>query len=210
VNVATNVTWDITLSQQDYDAVTGGKVGPSIPLFSGPVTAIAGEAGVDVAAVDNDGMTHAFTYTAVPESGPAQVCSQTGYWTNPAGASLGPVAQNPGAKPNAAPLPTGTVEADRGTTQVLVEFNEPLDPASVPVASRFSVTGKNGAGANFNRPVTGVQISDNILILSFTAALPNAGTVQVGYTKPLTGNVLRDPDLLPVANFTTNPPVPIT
>jgi hypothetical protein len=73
------------------------------------------------------------------------------------------------------------------------------------------VTGTNGRrGANFNYPVTGVQIVDNILILSFTAALPNARTVRVGYTKPLTGDVLRDPDLLPVANFTTNPPIPIT
>ena len=35
------------------------------------------------------------------------------------------------------------------------------------------------------------------------------GTVQVSYTKPLAGSVLRDPDLLPAANFTT-PAAPIT
>jgi hypothetical protein len=50
--------------------------------------------------------------------------------------------------------------------------------------------------------VNSVSISDNILILGLTAALRNAGTVQVGYTKPLTDAVLRDPDLLPVVNFT--------
>ncbi len=199
------MTWAITLSQQDYDAVTGGRVGPSIPLFSGPVTAIAGEAGVDVAAVDNDGMTHAFSYTAVPDSGPSQTCAQTGYWTNPAGASLGPVAQNPGGKPNTAPLQTGTIEADRGTSQVLVEFNEPLDPGSVPVSSRFAISGKNGNGANYTRTVSSVAITDNLLTLGLTAALPNAGTIQIAYSKPLTGAVLRDPDLLPVASFTIAP-----
>ena len=41
------------------------------------------------------------------------------------------------------------------------------------------------------------------------AAPPNAGTVQVGYAKPLAGPVLRDPDLLPVVNFTISPQ-PIT
>jgi len=41
------------------------------------------------------------------------------------------------------------------------------------------------------------------------AALPNAGTVQVGYAKPLAGPVLRDPDLLPVVNLTISPQ-PIT
>jgi len=102
-------------------------------------------------------------------------------------------------------VPTGTIEADRGTSQVLVEFNEPLDATSVPVASRFTITGRNGAGANFTRTVNSVSITDNILILGLTAALPNAGTVQVGYAKPLTGAVLRDPDLLPVVTFTTSP-----
>ena len=141
----------------------------------------------------------------VATDGTGQSCAQTGYWTNPAGASPGPVPQNPGSKPNTAPVPTGTIEADRGTSQVLVEFNEPLDATSVPVASRFTITGRNGAGANFTRTVNSVSITDNILILGLTAALPNAGTVQVGYAKPLTGAVLRDPDLLPVVTFTISP-----
>src|SRR6185312_4545628 len=170
----------------------GGKVGPVIPLFSGAASAVAGEAGIGIAAVDNDGMTHGFSYTATDGT---QVCSQTGYWTNPAGALPGPVAGNPASKPNTAPFPTGNIEADRGTSQVLVEFNEPLDATSIPVTTRFTVSGKNGAGANFTRAVSSVQVSDNVLILNLAAALPAAGTVQVSYTKPLTGAVLRDPDL---------------
>ena len=67
------------------------------------------------------------------------------------------------------------------------------------------MSGKNGAGANFTRAVSSVQVSDNVLILNLAAALPAAGTVQVSYTKPLTGAVLRDPDLSNVANFTTTP-----
>jgi hypothetical protein len=205
VNLATNATWDVTLTQQDHDAVTGGKVGPEILLFSGPVTAVADEAGVDVPAVDNDGMTHGFSYTAVQEGTTSPVCAQTGYWTNPAGPNPGPVAQNPGSKPNTAPVPTGTVEADAGTNQVLVEFNEPLDPTAVAVPSRFAVSGKNGAGVNFTRAVSSVSIdpaNPTILTLTLAANLPAAGTVQVQYTRPLTGASLQDPDGLKAANFT--------
>jgi hypothetical protein len=72
------------------------------------------------------------------------------------------------------------------------------------------VTGTDGRRGRSSTARSPECIVDNILILSFAAALPNAGTVRVGCTKALTGNVLRDPDLLPVANFTTNPPIPIT
>ena len=88
---------------------------------------------------------------------------------------------------------------------MLVEFNEPLDPGSVPVSSRFAISGKNGNGANYTRTVSSVAITDNLLTLGLTAALPNAGTIQIAYSKPLTGAVLRDPDLLPVASFTIAP-----
>ena len=45
-----------------------------------------------------------------------------------------------------------------------------------PRAADVTVTGKNGAGANFTRTVNSVAITDNILTLGLTAALPNAGT----------------------------------
>ena len=83
-------------------------------------------------------------------------------------------------------------------------FNDMLDAESVPAATAFTV--RSGAGATID--VRGVRISGNSVILTLGSASAAAGsgvregeTITVSYTKPASGNVIRDDAGLELESF---------
>ena len=85
--------------------------------------------------------------------------------------------------------PTLLSTSASGTSVELV-FNEPLDTGSVPASSAFAVT--VGGTAATLATSDGVSISGSTVTLTLATATTATDSVTVAYTKPDTGNKLRD------------------
>lgn len=187
-------TWNLAATEQDYGAVTGGRLGDPISMTPNPLPPLAFstvEGGFSTTAdvVNTAGRTHGFSYTATRTSGNPITCTNEGFWTNPGGTSAGPTAENPASRPDSAPALTGATEADTGTDEVQVQYDqELLDTAQgTPATSRFAVT-VDGVG----RTVTGVSVIDDsppdqaVVDVAFDGAALTAGqTVTLQYRQPL-------------------------
>jgi hypothetical protein len=204
--------WSIQITRQEYGAVTGGRIGNPVdetanfpPLVFSPA---AGGFASDGGTVTNTaGFTHQISYTATRTSPTPLTCSNTGFWTNPGGASDGPTAENPTARPDAAPLFTGESEADAGTNDVLLLMDQEMQagPAGIPATNRFAIR-VNGVA----RAVTAVQVINDdppnqaVLDLTFDGLpLVSGDALTVQYSRPLIGNqaALQDLEGLKTANF---------
>jgi hypothetical protein len=210
--------WSLTATQQEYGALTGGRVGSPINLTPNPLPPLAfspAEGGFTTTAdIDNtDNTTHGFSYVATRTSPTPLTCASQGFWTNPAGASEGPTAQNPTARPDAAPVFANESEADVGTNDALLLMDQEMLATGLGIApaNRFTVR-VNGVA----RTSTVVQIFNdsppNQAVLDVTfSGLPIASTdtVTVQYAKPVgnAGAQLQDLEALKTASFG---PVPIT
>ncbi|WP_027943334.1 SwmB domain-containing protein [Amycolatopsis taiwanensis] len=207
-----NEVWTLTAQQQDYNAVTGGREGNPVDIVPNPMPTLAfslAEGGFTTTAnfTDTSGLTHGYSYTATRTSPTPLTCTTQGFWTTPAN-TPGPVAPpNPIGRPDTPPALTGATEADSGSNDVLLQFDqEMLDTAQgIPAASRFQIL-VNGVA----RTVTGVQVvndsppADAVVDVTFDgAALASGQTVSVTYRKPLSANQaqLQDIDGNTVANF---------
>jgi hypothetical protein len=205
-------TWSVTVIQQDFGAATGGRIGNPVDVTATFPPLVFDPAGggfvIDGGIVTNTaGLTHEISYTATRTLPSPRTCTNFGFWTNPGGASDGPVAGNPGTRPDAAPLYTGESEADSGTNDALLLMDQEMQagPAGIPAANRFQVL-VNGVA----RTVTAVQIFNDdppnqaILDLTFGGlAIASTDTVTVRYTRPLIASqaALQDLEALKTASF---------
>ena len=203
--------WNLTAQEQEYSAVTGGRLGNPVDLVPNPLPPLAfspveGGFSTTMNFADTAGFTHGFSYTATRTSPTPLTCTSQGFWTHPANVA-GPTAQNPTAKPDTAPALTGATEADSGTNDVLLQFDQEMlaTAQGIPANNRFSVL-VDGVAHN----VTGVQVSndsppaDAIVDVTFDgAALTTGQTVAVTYRKQLTASLpqLQDLDGLQTASF---------
>jgi hypothetical protein len=204
--------WTITVTEQNYGVVTGGRVGNPIDLIGSgtlpPPTFNSAEGGFSTEGnvPNTSDVTHGFSYVATRTSPTPITCTNTGYWTTPSG-SEGPTTQNPSGKPDTAPALTGATEADAGANDVALQFDQEMltTAQGTPDTSRFSVTVDGVA-----RTVTGVSITDDspplqaIADITFDGApLITGQTVAVLYRQPLTSGTpaLQDMDSLPTASF---------
>jgi hypothetical protein len=155
---------------------------------------------------------HEISYTATRTAPTPRTCTNFGFWTNPGGASDGPVAGNPTTRPDAAPLYTGESEADVGTNDALLLMDQEMQAgaAGIPAGNCFQVLVDGAA-----RTVTAVQILNDdppnqaIVDLTFDGlAVTSTDTVTVRYSRPLisTQAALQDLEALKTASFG---PVPI-
>jgi len=195
--------WSLSASDQQYGAVTGGRQGDPVNLVPNPLPQPvydAAEGGfvssADIANTDN--ATTGISYTATRTSPSPITCTNPAFWTNPAGSGFGPPSQNPTGRPDSPPLFNTLSEADAGTSDVLLQFDqEMLDSGlGIPATNRFAVTVDGTA-----RAVTAVAVINdsppNLAILDLTfdgAALTSGQSVTVRYTRPLTSGTasLRD------------------
>ncbi len=207
-----NEVWSLTATRQEYNPVTGGRVGAPINLVPTPVPPLAfspAEGGFTTTAnfTDTPGATHGFSYVATRTAPTPETCVSQGFWTNPGNGVVGPVAQNPVGKPDTAPAPTGNNEALHGSDVVQMQFDQEMLATAQgdPAANRFSVT-VNGVA----RAVVGVSITDdnppNKAVANLTlagAVLGAAANVQVTYHPPLnnTDPQFQDLDGLDTVGF---------
>lgn len=207
--------WTLDAIEQDYDPVNGGRIGSPVTLTPTILPALAFstvEGGFtttgDVA--NTSGRTHGFSYTATRVSPTSVTCISAGYWTNP-GPTPGPTAENPNGRPDTAPVLTGATEADAGTNDVAMQFDQEMlsTTAGVPVASRFTVTVDGVA-----RTVSTVAVADDVPPLKAVVDLTLSGdplvagsSVAVTYHQPLTSS---DPQLQDLENLATKGFGPIT
>ncbi|HKN99237.1 MAG TPA: SwmB domain-containing protein [Pseudonocardiaceae bacterium] len=203
--------WSISVTEQEYGAVTGGRIGnPTDMMASGilpPLTYNSVEGGFATEGnfTNTSGFTHGFSYTATRTSPTPLTCTNQGFWTAPSGSS-GPTAQNPTGRPDTPPALTGATEADSGSNSVLLQFDQEMlaTAAGTPGNTQFSVT-VDGVVRN----VTGVAVTDDsppqdaIVSISFDGAALTAGqTVAVQYRQSLTsGTNLQDLEGLKTAGF---------
>jgi hypothetical protein len=204
--------WNLSVQQQDYSAVNGGRLGSPVNLVPNPLPPLAfnaAEGGFTTTAnIDNiDGLTHGFSYTATRSSPTALTCTNAGFWTNPGGAGDGPTSQNPTGRPDTAPAYANESEADVGTNDALILMDQEMlaTGLGIPPANRFTVK-VNGVA----RTATAVQIFNdsppNQAIVDVTfSGLPIASTdtVTLQYSKPLgnAGAQLQDLEALKTASF---------
>lgn len=207
-----NEVWSLTSTEQSYDAVTGGRIGAPVNLVPTLLPNLAfspAEGGFTTTAnFDNgDALTHGFTYTATRTSPSPLTCTNTAYWTNPAGASEGPAAQNPTGRPDTAPAFANESEGDVGSNDALLLMDQEMlaTGLGLPPASRFTVK-VNGVA----RTATAVSITNDdppagaIIDVTFNGLPIAAGnTVTVQYSKPLgnTAAQLQDLEALKTASF---------
>lgn len=203
--------WTLTATEQDYDAVTGGRIGNPVDLVPNeiPVPVFStSEGGFDSDGdiTDTSGVTHGISYTATRTTPTPLTCTNTGYWTSPAG-SAGPTAENPSSRPDTAPALTGATEADSGANDVAVQFDQEMlsTAQGMPATSRFAVT-VDGTSRN----VTAVSVVDDspplhaLVDVTFDGAPLVAGqTVTLQYRQPLTASdpALQDLEGLETASF---------
>lgn len=204
--------WSLSAQQQEYGPVTGGREGNPINLVPSPLPPLAfspAEGGFTTTAnfTDTPGFTHGWSYVATRTSPTPLTCANQGFWTNPGNGQAEPVASNPVGKPDTAPALTGATEADSGTTDALLQFDQEMltGAQGTPDVSRFQVT-VNGVA----RTVTAVSVVDDVppadavVDVTFSgAALVSGQTVSVLYRKPLTSTLpqLQDLDGLETAGF---------
>ena len=204
--------WNLTATEQNYGALTGGRLGSPVNLVPNPLPPLAfspAEGGFTTTAdIDNtDNLTHGFSYVATRTSPTPLTCHAEGFWTNPAGTDFGPAAQNPTARPDSAPVFANESEADVGTNDALVLMDQEMlaTGLGIPAANRFTVR-VNGVA----RTATAVQIfnddpPDQAIVDVTFGGLPIASTdtVTLQYSKPL-GNTtaqLQDLEALKTASF---------
>lgn len=204
--------WNISVTEQDFGAVTGGRIGDPVDLIASgtlpPPTFSTTEGGFSTEGdvTNTSGFTHGFSYVATRTSPTPLTCTNTGFWTAPAG-SDGPTAENPSGKPDTAPALTGTTEADTGANDVRLRFDQEMltTAQGTPDTGQFSVTVDGVA-----RTATGVAISDDSPPLDATVDITFDGTplaagqtVTVLYRQSLTSGApaLQDLDGLLTANF---------
>jgi hypothetical protein len=204
--------WSFSATQQDFGAVTGGRLGDPISLTPGvlpPLAFNSAEGGFatagDVANTDN--LTQGISYTATRSSPTALTCTNKGFWTNPSGTSFGPAAQNPTGRPDSPPAFNGESEVDVGTNDALLLMDQEMldNGLGIPANNRFTVKVDGIA-----RIVTAVQIVNDsppdqaLLDLTFDgAAITSGQTVTVQYARPITSGSasLRDLEGLQTASF---------
>jgi hypothetical protein len=204
--------WSLSATQQNFGAVTGGRLGNPINLSPGVLPPLAfnpAEGGFvtagDVANTDN--LTHEISYTATRSAPTPNTCTNKGFWTNPSGTGTGPAAQNPGGRPDSPPAFNGESEVDVGTNEALLLMDQEMldNGLGVPANNRFTVKVDGIA-----RIVTAVQIVNDsppdlaLLDLTFDgAAITSGQTVTVQYARPITSGSasLRDLESLPTASF---------
>jgi hypothetical protein len=207
-----NEVWSFTSQQQEYNPVTGGRIGAPINLVPSPVPPLAfspAERGFTTTAnfTDTPGFTHGFSYVATRTAPTPETCVNQGFFTNPGNGVAGPVPSNPVGKPDTAPVPTGNNEAQRGTHLVQIQFDQEMLATAQgdPATNRFSVT-VNGVA----RAVTGVSVADDNPPSRAVANLTLAGAVlginanvQVTYHPPLnnTDPQFQDLDGLDAVGF---------
>ena len=92
------------------------------------------------------------------------------------------------------------LSASASGTTLTLQFDEPLNPASVPATGAFAVTMSPGSVAN---GVTGVAISGSQLTLTLGTAVSGFQSASVVYTQPGT-NPIKDPAGNLTASFTKN------
>ena len=210
--------WSLTATQQEYGAVTGGRLGSPINLVPTPLPPLGflpAEGGFSTTAnfYIPDNLTQGFSYVATRTSPTPLTCTNQGFWTNPPGADGGPAAQNPAARPDTAPAFANESEADVGTNDALVLMDQEMlaTGLGIPAANRFAVT-VNGVA----RTSTVVQIFNDdppnqaVLDVTFSGLPIAAGdTVTFRYAKPVgnAGAQLQDLEALKTASFG---PIPIT
>jgi len=209
--------WSLTATQQDYGAVTGGRLGSPINLVPNPLPPLAfsaAEGGFNTAGnvANTDNLTHGISYTATRSSPTPNTCTNKGFWTNPAGASTGPAPQNPSGRPDAAPAFANESEADVGTNDALVLMDQEMlaTGLGIPANNRFIVR-VNGVA----RTSTAVQIFNDdppnqaTVDVTFDGVpIASTDTVTFQYAKPL-GNAtaqLQDLEANKTASFG---PVPL-
>jgi hypothetical protein len=204
--------WSLTATQQDYNAVTGGRIGAPISLTPNPLPPLAfssSEGGFTTTGEvpNTGGVTLGFSYTATRTSPAPLTCTNQAYWTNPSDGAVGPIAANPTGRPDTAPVLTGASEADAGTNDTLIQFDqEMLDTAQgTPAGSRFVVTVDGAA-----RTATAVTIIndsppfDAVVDVTFDGAPLTAGqTVTLQYRQPVINSqpALQDMESLQTAGF---------
>jgi hypothetical protein len=205
--------WNVTVIQQDYGAVTGGRIGNPVDVTATfpPLVFSAADGGftIDGGIVTNSpGLTHQISYTAVRTSPSPRTCTNdAGYWTNPGGAAGdGPVSGNPTTRPDAPPLFANASEADVGSPDVLLLMDQEMlaTGLGIPATNRFTVRVNGVAQA-----VTAVQIFNDdppnqaVLDLTLGAAVPAGATVTAQYSRPLvsTQAALQDLESLKTASF---------
>jgi hypothetical protein len=195
--------WNLSATGQLYGAVTGGRQGNPIDLVPSPLPPLvftAAEGGFTTSAdiPNGDNITTGISYAATRTSPAPATCTNQAFWTNPFGAGTGPAAQNPTARPDSPPLFTGESEADAGTSDVLLQFDQEMldNGLGIPADDRFAVTVDGVA-----RAVTGVAVTDDdppdLAVLDLTvdgAALASGQSVTVRYIRPITSGsaTLRD------------------
>jgi hypothetical protein len=195
--------WNLSATEQLYGAATGGRQGNPINLVPSPLPPLvftAAEGGFTTSAdiPNTDNATTGISYTATRSSPSPVTCTNSAFWTNPAGSSTGPAAQNPTGRPDSPPLFNTLSEADAGTNDVLLQFDQEMldNGLGIPATNRFAVT-VDGA----TRAVTAVAVINddppNLALLDLTidgVALTSGQSVTVRYVRPLTSGSasLRD------------------
>ena len=195
--------WNLSATEQLYGAVTGGRQGNPIDLVPNPLPPLVftlAEGGFTTSAdiPNGDNITTGISYTATRTSPSPVTCTNQAFWTNPSGSSTGPAAENPTGRPDSAPLFTGESEADAGTNDVLLQFDQEMldNGLGIPATNRFAVTVDGVA-----RAVTAVAVINDsppdLAILDLTidgAAITSGQSVTVRYVRPITSGSasLRD------------------
>jgi hypothetical protein len=205
-----NQVWSLQATQQGYNVTTGGRVGAPINMVPNTMLPLAFSAAdgaftTTATIADTPNATHGISYVAT-RSGPSPLtCVGQGFWTDHDGSTT-PDPLNPTGKPDTAPALTGATEADSGTHDVMLQFDQEMMDAAqgIPATSQLAVTVDGDT-----RTVTGVAVRvDSPPDLAFIdvsfdgAALVSGQTVNIQYRDPSPAQpALQDLDGLLTTSF---------
>ncbi|HEX5120751.1 MAG TPA: SwmB domain-containing protein [Pseudonocardiaceae bacterium] len=202
--------WSLQATEQNYDAVTGGRVGAPVSLVPDLMQSLLfspAEGFTTTTTLDDTaGLTHGVSYVATRTSPTPMTCSAVGYWTDLAGTTT-PDPSNPTSKPDTAPALIGPNVAHPGTNVVSLGFDQEMLATAQGLATpaRFRVT-VNGVDTT----VTAVQVVDDTppskALVSLTLGgdpLPAGAVLTVQYRQPLLAGArqLQDMDSLSAPSF---------